>query len=332
MMSALSRGRALRRVRERRVELRRRRRERDVGRVRPRPDARDDGCASASRPRARRRGRDVGPGPRDLRGRTLRRVRRERRPRTSSTDTRTPPRRSTSRDRIAGTTRCASVATGGAPGSFRTGDGLGISADGRFVAFREPGREPRRGRHETDGRTSSSATSTRTVVALLCEPGAAGVTPLPVRQPGGRSGTRLPELVGDGRSRPSKPSDRRSSPRTTSRSRRADRRRTRSESSCRATRSSSAARPYGQGVRCVGGSLLWLFTKARRRAGAMTVPDAAAGEPSISARARPRSATRSARARPGGTSCSTATRTCSAAALRGHVSTRRRRGRRPWAP
>jgi hypothetical protein len=104
-----------------------------------------------------------------------------------------------------------------------------------------------------------------------------------VRQPGGRSGTRLPELVGDGRSRASRAIG---SPKL-------------SADDLAFTTSGQTpnalgvlvqgdafllgGEAYGQGVRCVGGSLLWLFTKAAVGQG-MTVPDAAAGEPSISAR------------------------------------------------
>lgn len=40
---------------------------------------------------------------------------------------------------------------------------------------------------------------------------------------------------------------------------------------------------YGQGVRCVGGALLRLFTKGAS-GGGVTVPDFGAGDPSVSAR------------------------------------------------
>ena len=51
------------------------------------------------------------------------------------------------RDRLAGTTECVSVESGGALGNVRTAWGP-ISADGRYVVVRELGFEPRRRRHE----------------------------------------------------------------------------------------------------------------------------------------------------------------------------------------
>jgi hypothetical protein len=41
---------------------------------------------------------------------------------------------------------------------------------------------------------------------------------------------------------------------------------------------------YGQGVRCVGGSLKRLFTKTASAAGSITAPDFSAGDPQVSVR------------------------------------------------
>jgi dipeptidyl aminopeptidase/acylaminoacyl peptidase len=116
--------------------------------------------------------RDVGPGPRDLRGRTLRRVR----------ERGLEPRRRT----------LVRLRAGLRPRPDRGHDAVRECRDrrspGQLPDRRRPrdlGRRPLRRvsrarprtssrATRTDGRTSSSATSTRTVVALLCEPGAAG--------------------------------------------------------------------------------------------------------------------------------------------------------------
>jgi len=50
------------------------------------------------------------------------------------------------------------------------------------------------------------------------------------------------------------------------------------------TTSPTAGIAYGQGVRCVGGSLKRLFSK-RASSGSVTIPDASIGEPSVSDRA-----------------------------------------------
>ena len=186
------------------------------------------------------------------------------------------------RDRLAGTTQCASVSTGGAPGSFRGGDGLGISADGRFVAFASQARNLVAGDSNGvedvfvhDGDT--------TVLALLCEPGASGVVPCPCGNPAAGAGRGCQNSSGSGGAAIAATGAARLS---------AD----------DLVFTTSGQTPGGlgvlvqgdafllsgvadgQGVRCVGGSLVSLFTKSAV-GGAITFPDATAGEPSISARA-----------------------------------------------
>jgi hypothetical protein len=73
--------------------------------------------------------------------------------------------------------------------------------------------------------------------------------------------------------------------------------------------------PYGQGIRCVSGSLKRLFAKSAV-SGSITAPDFGAGDPTVSAR----SAAKATRSRPdsrAGTPSTTAIRSCSAGALRG---------------
>jgi hypothetical protein len=85
--------------------------------------------------------------------------------------------------------------------------------------------------------------------------------------------------------------------------------------------------PYGQGVRCVGGTLKRLYTKAAV-AGSITAPNFGAGDPTVSARSAAKGDPISA-GEIRSTSCSTASRPCSEDARSCARSTRRRRERSP---
>ncbi len=185
------------------------------------------------------------------------------------------------RDRLLGTTTCVSVATGGAPGSFRSGDGLGLSADGRFVAFASQARNLVAG--DTNGVEDVFVhDDDTTVVALLCEPGSDGVTPCPCGNPPSGPGRGCQNSSGSGGATIAALGSARLSADdlafTTS---------GQTQNALGVLVQGDAfllaGEAYGQGVRCVGGSMLWLFTKSAVGQGFL-VPDAAAGEPSISAR------------------------------------------------
>jgi hypothetical protein len=185
------------------------------------------------------------------------------------------------RDRLLGTTTCVSVATGGAPGCFRAGDGIGLSADGRFVAFASQARNLVAG--DSNGQEDVFLhDGDTTVVALLCEPGAAGVAPCPCDNPASGPGLGCQNSSGSGGAAIAAAGSARLS----------------ADDLVFTTSGQTpgalgvlvqgdafllAGEAYGQGVRCVGGTLAWLFTKAAAGQG-IVVPDAAAGEPSISAR------------------------------------------------
>ena len=185
------------------------------------------------------------------------------------------------RDRLAGSTACVSVATGGTPGDLASGDGLGISAEGRFVAFASHAKNLVAGDTNLTEDVFARDRDT-TTVPLLCEPGAAGVTACPCGNPASGPGLGCQNSAGTGGASIAASGSARLS----------------ADDLAFATGGQTpnalsvlvqgdafvlAGAEYGQGIRCVGGVQRRLFTKTAAGHG-ITVPDPSAGDPSISAR------------------------------------------------
>jgi Tol biopolymer transport system component len=184
------------------------------------------------------------------------------------------------RDRSSGTTERVSVATGGAQENSDSFDSW-ISADGRYVAFESAASNLVAG--DTNGardvfvRDRAAAGSTG-----LCDPGVDGVIACPCSNPPsgpGRgcdnsSGTGGASLAASGIAYLSMDS----LVFTTS-----GEKPTATSVLLQGTSLAANGVVYGQGVRCVGGSLKRLFVK-HAVAGSITAPDLGGGDPTVSAR------------------------------------------------
>jgi len=185
------------------------------------------------------------------------------------------------RDRQAGTTVRVSLTTYGAQAAADSG-GAALSDDGRFVAFQSDATNLVPG--DTNARTDDFLLdrSGGPAFASLCDPGSGGVIPCPcANAPGGpgqgcdnSSGTGGASLAASGGSFLT--SD--TLVFTTS-----GQRPTALSILLQGTTAPPAGIIYGQGVRCVGGSMKRLFTR-NAVAGSVVVPDFAGGDPAVSAR------------------------------------------------
>ena len=186
------------------------------------------------------------------------------------------------RDRSEGTTTCASLATGGGEGNSWSGIyGLALSADGRTVAFESDAATLVAG--DTNGFIDVFVhDGDTTQVPLLCEPGRGGVSECPCANPASGAGRGCDDSAATGGATLAASGTARLS---------AD------DLAFAASGMPSnalgvlvqgdryvlAGVAYGQGIRCVGGRQLRLFSRMST-AGSITVPDLAAGEASIARR------------------------------------------------
>ena len=190
------------------------------------------------------------------------------------------------RDRISGTTRRVSVATGGTEGNGDSGNyGLAISADGRCVTF--------------DGRATNLVAGDTNAAddvfvwdldgsgtAILCDPGAGGVIACPCSNPASGPGrgcdnsaaTGGASLAAAGVARLAADSLSFTSSGEVSIA---------SSFLFQGDAPATSGSVYGQGVRCAGGALRKLYSK-RSAGGGITAPDLSAGEPSVSSRSAAR--------------------------------------------
>ena len=190
------------------------------------------------------------------------------------------------RDRLQGITIRASVATGGSEGNYRSGlDGVSLSSDGRFVAFASYASTLVAGDMEGQSDVFVHDLDT-TQIALLCEPGRAGVAACPCANPASGPGRGCDNSAATGGASLSATGSARLS---------AD------DLSFTASGELSNALSvlvqgdayrldgavYGQGVRCAGGQLKRLFSR-NASGGSVAMPDFGAGDPSISSRSAAR--------------------------------------------
>ena len=187
------------------------------------------------------------------------------------------------RNRSIGTTERLSLSSGWAQGNDDSSrfDGPSISADGRFVAFTSFARNLVSG--DTNGwedvfirdRNEMGFTS-------LCDPGVGGVIACPCGNPPSGSGRGCDNSAATGGASLSATGvaylSMDSLVFTTSAEKP-----TATSIVLQGTASPVSGLVYGQGVRCVGGTLKRLFTKAAS-GGSITAPNFGAGDPSISAR------------------------------------------------
>jgi Tol biopolymer transport system component len=190
------------------------------------------------------------------------------------------------RDRSLGTTELVSQSSQGELGNG-TSDDVALSDDGRFVAFVSAAS------NLVPYDTNASGTNPCPDVfvrdrtggvgfASLCEPGVGGVRTCPCGNPPGGSGRGCENSAGTGGARlsatggASLSSD--SLVFTTS-----GEKPTATSVLLQGTASSAGGVVYGQGVRCVGGTLKRLYTKSAS-GGSITAPSFAAGDATVSAR------------------------------------------------
>ncbi len=185
------------------------------------------------------------------------------------------------RDRQAGTTECVSLGLGNAIENFYSA-GPTCSADGRYVAFDSPSTNLVPGdvndlsdvfvRDREDGTNFTS----------LCDPGLGGVAGCPCSNPPSGAGRGCENSAATGGATLSAggaaflSSD--SLVFTTS-----GEKPTATSVVLQGTAAVANGVTYGQGVRCVGGTLKRLYTKTAS-AGSITAPNFAGGDPSVSAR------------------------------------------------
>ncbi len=188
------------------------------------------------------------------------------------------------RDRLSGTTERVGVDSAGAQGNGDSYFPL-ISADGRIVAFYSSATDLVAG--DTNGtydafvhdRAYSPFTS-------LCDPGVGGVVACPCANPPGALGRGCDNSSGTGGAILSASGIAYLSQDTLVFTT-AGEKPTATSIVLQGTIQVSSGVPYGQGVRCVGGTLKRLFVKAAS-GGSITAPDFAAGDPSVSARSAAR--------------------------------------------
>jgi Tol biopolymer transport system component len=189
------------------------------------------------------------------------------------------------RDRLAGTTERMSVDSGGLEGNGDSGgvfeNGTSISADGRYVAFSSfaDNLVPGDGNGQPDAFVRDRAHGGH---ASSCEPGLSGVIGCPCTNPpsGPERGCDNSSATG-GASLSVSGGEYLSSDSlfvTT-----INENATALSIVLQGTISGSPGTIYGQGVRCVGGSLKRLYTKTAS-AGSITAPDFAAGDATVHAR------------------------------------------------
>jgi Tol biopolymer transport system component len=183
-------------------------------------------------------------------------------------------------DRQSGTTQRVSVHSGGAQGNGGS-QGTSISAEGRYIAFHSAATNLVDG--DTNGysdvfihdRVASGFTS-------LCDPGVGGVIGCPCSNPPSGTGRGCDNSAATGGASLSAAGIAYLSVDslvfTTS-----GEKPTATSIVLQGTTSPPAGIVYGQGVRCVGGTLKRLFTKAAV-AGSITAPDFGHGDPTVSAR------------------------------------------------
>ena len=184
------------------------------------------------------------------------------------------------RDRSNGTTERVNVDSAGGETDLPNGD-PSISADGRYVVFTSWGAL-------VSGDTNAAGdVYVRDRIGgpsftSLCDPGLAGVIPCPCANPPSSAGRGCDNSAGTGGARLSASggtylsSD--SLVFTTS-----GEKPTATSVLLQGTASPASGAIYGQGVRCVGGTLKRLFTKSAS-GGSMLAPNFVAGDPTISAR------------------------------------------------
>jgi hypothetical protein len=185
------------------------------------------------------------------------------------------------KDLQTGVTTMVSVSTSGGQGSFPSQSGLpSISDDGRFVVFYSYlDLVPNDTNNVTDiyvrDRNATGFTS-------LCDPGVGGVLSCPCSNPASGSGRGCDNSAATGGASLSASGiaylSADSLVFTTN-----GERPTTTSIVLQGTTSPSAGVVYGQGVRCVGGTLKRLFTKTAT-GGSITAPDSGAGDPTVSAR------------------------------------------------
>ena len=186
------------------------------------------------------------------------------------------------RDLQLGTTEQASVSSAGVPADDQTNSEVSVSADGRFVAFSSyatnlvPGDTPITG--DVFVRDRFGGTS----FTSLCDPGSGGVVGCPCSNPPGGPGRGCENSAATGGAVLSAlggaylSSD--SLVFTTS-----GEKPTALTILLQGTNGLTVGVAYGQGVRCVGGTLKRLFVK-NAVAGSITAPVFGAGDPTVSAR------------------------------------------------
>ncbi len=184
------------------------------------------------------------------------------------------------RDLLSGTTERVSLATGGAQGNADSTWSF-VSADGRFVAFQSDATNLVAG--DTNAATDVFIRDREaTGSTSLCDPGAAGVIACPCSNPPSGTGrgcdnsaaTGGASLAASGSAYLSMDS----LVFTTS-----GEKPTATSVLLQGTAHAASGVVYGQGVRCVSGTLKRLFTK-HAVAGSITAPDFGAGDPSVSVR------------------------------------------------
>jgi hypothetical protein len=188
------------------------------------------------------------------------------------------------RDRQSGTTELVSVDSAGAQANADCYFSL-ISTDGRIVAFYTAATDLVAG--DTNGtydafvhdRAYSPFTS-------LCDPGVGGVIACPCSNPPGALGRGCDNSSGTGGAILSATGIAYISQDTLVFTT-AGEKPTATSIVLQGTTQLSSGVPYGQGVRCVGGTLKRLFVKAAS-GGSITAPDFGAGDPSVSARSAAR--------------------------------------------
>ena len=185
-------------------------------------------------------------------------------------------------DRQSGTTDSASVATGGAEGNqYSLSYAQSISADGRYVVFDSLATNLVSG--DTNGHLDVFVRDRyATGFTSLCDPGVGGVIACPCANPPSALGRGCDNSSATGGAILSASGTAYLSADslvfTTS-----GERPTATSILLQGSALAPAGIVYGQGVRCVGGTLKRLFTKTAV-AGSITAPDFGAGDPTVSAR------------------------------------------------
>ena len=184
------------------------------------------------------------------------------------------------RDRATGTNERLSVSSSGAQAIFGSYSGT-ISGDGRFFVFWSGATNLVAG--DTNFESDAFVRDRRaTSFTSLCDPGVAGVIACPCGNPPGGSGRGCNNSAGTGGAILTATGvaylSMDSLAFTTS-----GEKPTATSVLLQGTSSPASGAVYGQGVRCVGGTLKRLFTKAAS-GGSITAPNFGAGDPTVSAR------------------------------------------------